>query len=44
MERKDAIEGADVKDLQTGKRERRLFSDGTKEFNEEFSEATREIS
>ena len=44
VERKDDIEGADVKDFQAGKKRKEAFSDVTKEFNEEFPEATREIS
>ena len=44
VERKDDIEGADVKDFQAGKKRKEAFSYVTKEFNEEFPEATREIS
>ena len=44
VERKNSIEGADVKDFQAGKKRKEAFSDVTKEFNEEFPEATREIS
>ena len=36
VEKKDDIEGADVKDFQAGKKRKEAFSDVTKEFNEEF--------